>query len=397
MESAADTKKIASATPRLFAFRFEEAALDRWYIALALFVTTLVLPPAVRFITDGVAWIAGRNDLQQYLATQAGARLSATSSAWLGFVWAAAIFVAAGLFNRWRRALRTLVPRLVVSGRLAAHRSRDTEATYLALQARYQRALLGPRRYLFAAVGLALYMVPVIRLVLSADLLYNTRRLGIVGVLFDARFTLLGLIWAPLLLYFLGMGAWIMYATSTQLKRLLENFDVTVQPSHPDHCGGLAPLGEVFIHADSAVAYVVALFAVGVSPLNLFIGTALKLVGGVGFVLFVLPLVVAIVLLPLQVVHRKMVVAKEQYEDEVATRLATLETQVLEFLEAGEVEQAKRPQTELEIVHTLYPPERAYPTWPFTGGTSMSFVAVQTLSLFGPIAGALWQASVASR
>ena len=38
-----------------------------------------------------------------------------------------------------------------------------------------------------------------------------------------------------------------------------------------------------------------------------------------------LPVVVAIVVAPPQVVHRKMVAAKEWYEDTVATRLSTLE------------------------------------------------------------------------
>src|SRR5215469_17131646 len=54
-------------SPRLFAFRFEAWALDHWYIALGLFVTTLLLPPAVQFVSDGVAWIAAGSDPRQYL------------------------------------------------------------------------------------------------------------------------------------------------------------------------------------------------------------------------------------------------------------------------------------------------------------------------------------------
>jgi hypothetical protein len=386
-----------AAPPRLFAFRVEEAVLDRWYVALAAFVATLTLPPAVQFVSDGAGWIAAGGDPRRYLDVEAGARLGATTGGWLGYVWATAILLAPWLFNRWRRAFGPLVSRLLASGRITARAGGDAEETYAPLLARYQRALLGPRRYLFVAVGIAVYLAPAVRVVLTVDPLYYTRRLGTVGTLFDLRGALLALVWAPLLLYFLGIGAWIMYATSAHLRRLLEAFDVVVQPSHPDHCGGLSPLGDVFIRAGLEVAFIIALFAMGLSPLNLFIGTAFKLAGGLGFVLFALPLVVAIVVTPAQILHRRMVAAKEWYEDTVATRLNALEMRALALLDAGELEPAKAVQAELEIVHTLYPAERGYPTWPFTAGTALSFVSVQALSVLGPVAGALWQAVVAAR
>jgi hypothetical protein len=141
----------------------------------------------------------------------------------------------------------------------------------------------------------------------------------------------------------------------------------------------------------------VALFAIGVSPLNTFIDTALKFAGAAGFIVFGLPLVESIVVAPLRALHVKMVAAKEHYEDAVAARLSALEVQVLASLDAGALDRAKESQAELEIVRSLYPTQQGYPTWPFTGRASASFVSAQALSILGPVAGALWQAVVASR
>jgi hypothetical protein len=141
----------------------------------------------------------------------------------------------------------------------------------------------------------------------------------------------------------------------------------------------------------------VVLFAIGVSPLNTFIDTALKFAGAAGFILFVLPLVESIVVAPLRALHLKMVAAKEHYEDTVAARLSALEVQVLASLDARALDRAKESQAELEIVRSLYPTQQGYPTWPFTGSASVSFVSAQALSILGPVAGVVWQAVVASR
>jgi len=397
---ATATRAPAAAPLRLLAFRFEEAAFDRWYIFLVLFVVTLVTPLAIRLVSDGVSWVVAGGSLSSYFNGEAAKRLSADAAALPGFAWAAAILLTPWLFNRWRRTVAPTVHRLTQSGRLLGPTDPgdlQREETFLQLQMDLRRAVLSPRRYLFVAAGFVLFLAPAVRLALTIGLLSYTRRLGAVGLVYDLRSLVLLWVWGPVLLYFLGIGAWSMYVTSRYLKHLVEERDVTVQPNHPDHCGGWAPLGGIFISCGATVAFVVALFAIGVSPLNTFIDTALKFVGVAGFIVFGIPLVELIVVAPVRALHAKMVAAKEHYEDAVATRLSALEVEVLASLDAGALDRAKESQAELEIVRSLYPTQQGYPTWPFTGRASASFISAQALSILGPVAGALWQAVVASR
>jgi hypothetical protein len=394
------TRAPAVAPLRLLAFHFEEAAFDRWYVFLVLFVVTLVTPLATRLVSDGVSWVVAGGSLRSYFNGEAAKRLSADAAALPGFAWAVAILLTPWLFNRWRRAVGPTVYRLTQSGRLlgpTAPSDPESVETYLQLQTDLRRAVLSPRRYLFVAIGFVLFLAPAVRLALTIGPLSYTRQLGAVGLVYDLRSLLLLWVWAPVLLYFLGIGAWSMYVTSMHLKRLVEERDVTVQPNHPDRCGGWAPLGGVVISSGLTVAFVVVVFAIGVSPLNTFIDTALKFAGAAGFIIFGIPLVESIVVAPLRALHLKMVAAKEHYEDTVAARLSALEVQVLASLDAGALDRAKESQAELEIVRSLYPTQQGYPTWPFTGGASVSFVSAQALSILGPVAGVLWQAVVASR
>jgi hypothetical protein len=396
---ATATRTPTVAPLRLLAFPFEEAAFDRWYVFLMLFVVTLLAPIATRLISDGVSWVVAGGSLTNYFNGEAAKRLSADTAVLPGFVWAVAILLTPWLFNRWRHAVGPTLHRLTLSGRLlgsTAPLDPKSEETLAAGQASLRQAVASPWRYLFVAVGFVLFLAPAVRLALAIGPFAYTRKLGAIGLAYDLRTLLLVWVWAPVVLYFLGIGAWSMYVTSKYVKRLVEERVVTVQPNHPDHCGGWAPLGGVFIACGLTAAFVVALFAIGVSPLNTFVDTTLKFAGTAGFILLGLPLVESVVVAPLRALHAKMVAAKERYEDEVAARLSALEIQVLASLDAGALDRAKESQAELEIVRSLYPSQQGYPTWPFTGGDSVSFVSAQALSILGPVAGVIWQAVVAS-
>jgi len=211
---------------RLLAFHFEETAFDRWYVFLVLFVVTLVAPVATRLISDGVSWVVAGGSLTNYLNGEAATRLSADAAALPGYAWAVAILLTPWLFNRWRRSVGPTVHRLTQSGRLlgpTAPRDPKSEETYSQLQTDLRRAVLSPWRYLFVAAGLVLFLVPAVRLELTIGLFSHTRQLGAVGVVYDLRALLLVWVWAPVLLYFLGIGAWSMYVTSRYLKRLVED------------------------------------------------------------------------------------------------------------------------------------------------------------------------------
>src|SRR5215469_12969940 len=182
------TRAPAVASLRLLAFKFEEAAFDRWYVFLVLFVVTLVTPVAIRLVSDGVSWVVAGGSLSSYFNGEAAKRLSADAAALPGFAWAAAILLTPWLFNRWRRTVGPTVYRLTQSGRLlgpTAPSDLESKETYLQLQTDLRRAVLSPRRYLFVAAGFVLFLAPAVRLALTIGLFSYTRRLGAVGLVYD--------------------------------------------------------------------------------------------------------------------------------------------------------------------------------------------------------------------
>src|SRR5215472_13054216 len=88
------TAAVRTATPatavapiRLLAFRFEEAAFDRWHVFLGLFVATLLVPIGTRFVADGVAWVVAGGHLRSFLSGEANTLLRADAPALPGYAW----------------------------------------------------------------------------------------------------------------------------------------------------------------------------------------------------------------------------------------------------------------------------------------------------------------------
>jgi hypothetical protein len=120
--------------------------------------------------------------------------------------------------------------------------------------------LLNDQRYAWAtrALGLAIAVYSVLHL-----------NYGRISSSWRLPLQLLIFILAPLAGYVLGTLLWKMIATVIATRRLSYRFDIDVRPTHPDQCGGLKPLGDLYF-ANAWIVLLAGLFvAVWVLALSL--------------------------------------------------------------------------------------------------------------------------------
>ena len=194
--------------------------------------------------------------------------------------------------------------------------------------------------------------------------------------------------------YLLGSGAQPLFVTGRTVKKLAQAFEVNIQPSHPDKCGGLKPLGDFcFSMALPVVSGGLALATIGVG------GSLSHLIGGIrsgnalfypasiysaNVLLIVLgaPLAAIAFLVPLWDIHRNMVERKKEAEDGFANRVARLEREIRTYIDQeGELDKAKIAKEKLEIVQVLHPARVGYPVWPFRLGVLVKLFSPQILSI----------------
>ena len=164
-----------------------------------------------------------------------------------------------------------------------------------------------------------------------------------------------------------------MYISGRYVRKLLRAFQLSIQPFHPDQCGGLKLLGNFCFGLGSPLliasgilighsmfalwAYSPAINGSENTYLLLSVYTPLLFV-----LLFFFPLIVLVFILPLRAIHTKMVSEAKTNENRYFTRTKALREEIQALLAVKQVEAAKAVQEEKALVETLYCP---YPTWPF--------------------------------
>ena len=115
----------------------------------------------------------------------------------------------------------------------------DAGTSYLRFIAHYRDALASPKRYflsgfLMIVFGI-LYAFDIVR-ILSSERLNILVTILVVGSLL-ALFSYLGGF------YCVGTLTWAMYISGGYVRKLVRAFQLSIQPFHPDQCGGLKLLG----------------------------------------------------------------------------------------------------------------------------------------------------------
>ena len=177
--------------------------------------------------------------------------------------------------------------------------------------------------------------------------------------------------------YLIGSVSRLLIVTSIYIGKLTQRFSIQIQPSHPDGCGGLKPLGDFCITA--AIPLIAGGFVMLAIPvLHLDIDLALSFSATLALFLVVGPLTAISVFVPLWNIHNSMVEHKKTYSDQFTGQVMVLEEEMLINTKMrGNLVKAKTAKEKLEILDTLHPDKLSYPVWPFKFTSTV-------LALFSP-------------
>lgn len=273
----------------------------------------------------------------------------------------------------------------------------DFDTKYLAYLQEYKK-LLQSKTYSAIASVSVITIVAIFMLMLGFGNLESLQFM--LSELWRSALLIFFFVWA----YFLGLGAWPVFVTMQFIKGLSDDFYFEIQPSHPDKCGGLKPLGD-FCFAMSLPIIIggLVLGFVGVAGVSLAIGEAgANLYRYFGFctnctftpfsayfslillIFFFTPLIFATFFVPLWKIHHVMISSRREAEDDFATRVANLEEQIRSGIKSdADVGEAKIAKDKLEIIKVLDPNTTGYPTWPFRASLFLVLFSPQILSIAG--------------
>jgi hypothetical protein len=294
---------------------------------------------------------------------------------WIVISTTIALSLVALAFNSCWRHLTKALQELFDEERITSIRTdSDLAKEYQDFLEEYLCALRRKRRYLLSlalmALTLRLSLPPVTE---SLFLLANSDLLRSIGLTFMN--VLAPLIWA----YFVGVGVWMLYVTGIYLQKLTEKFNLCIQPSHPDKCGGLRSLGDLCLRM--ALPILIAAIFFSIFGLGGVFDNRNAITIGANVTLFfiALPLAALAFWAPLWNVHREMVEQRRKYENEFAEQVTKLQEKIRIFLDKRELKNAKSARDELEIQEILHPDRIGYPSWPFDRNILLRFLTPQIL------------------
>jgi len=262
------------------------------------------------------------------------------------------------LMIRWRHTIPQFFQWSYDSGRIRARQGNLVEE-YSQYLHEYQRGL----RNKYIPLTLSALLVAML-----VSLLQKTNAIPFIldnytpaAAVFLIIGTCVSLFWVVMI----GLFSWVLYVTAMYIGKLTQRFDLEIQASHPDRCGGLKPFGDFCLGA--AVPIIVGgLALVAVSILRLDFYSALSRIATTFIFVVVGPLTALTVFMSLWSVHIKMSEHRKAYADGFAEQILLLERDVFaNTREKGDLNKAKTAKEKLEILRSLHPDQLDYPVWPF--------------------------------
>jgi len=270
-------------------------------------------------------------------------------------------------FNVWRSRTPKTLRDLLENKRISLPAG-EADPSYLGFLEHYRDALASPKRYFlsgFWMIGTGILFASAIVQTLSSEPPNNLLSILLVGNLLLLALLYLGGV------YCIGTLTWAMYISGRYVRKLLRAFQLSIQPFHPDQCGGLKLLGNfcfglgspLLIASGLYIGYMIfALLAY--SPLygREMSYLVLNVYSLLPILLYYLLLTVFVFMLPLREIHTKMVGEGKTNQTLYFTRTQALREEIQALLDSKQIEAAKAVQEQKALVETLYAP---YPTWPF--------------------------------
>lgn len=362
---------------RTFPLRFDEYCYTHWYFLVGAFTLIVLVGATIYDTAHAIIY----SSLSFPLLTSIF-----TTGTFIPLVVTFAL--AAATFNAWRRRIPLTFQTLIAKQRVRSPRQGgDLRQKYQEFLDSYQQILLSNKRYI--SVGTIMFLSLVICLLSTRSALSDPtvpHVLWPVSVWTVRWLLVLGLLVVALIFgYFFGIGAWTMGITGWYVKKLTFTFDINIQPSHPDRCGGLKILGDFcFAMALPLLIGAILLGTWGIGTVlfpsiiaDSHLRPILAFAGNAVLFLFALPLAFIAFFLPLWDIHRQMAASKEVYEDSFADRMAVLEERIQSSLDKGTLEEAKATKEEMDILQAIHLEAVHYPTWPFDRRIFLALLTTQ--------------------
>jgi hypothetical protein len=150
-------------------------------------------------------------------------------------------------FNVWRLRTPNTLRDLWEHKRIALPDG-DADPSYLRFLAHYRDALASPKRYFLSG-----FLMIVAGILFAYAIVQNLSSEGptiqVVGILLFAFLDLGGF-------YCIGILTWAMVISSGYVRKLVRQFQLSIQPFHPDQCGGLKLLGNFYFGLGSPLLIV---------------------------------------------------------------------------------------------------------------------------------------------
>jgi hypothetical protein len=317
---------------------------------------------------------------------------------WLLFSFVIMITLAVVFLMRWWSGIPAMFQKVLNKGLICSRSlNRSINQDYQRFLDEYQQSLLSRRRYLFIGFLISINLLfSLIQSWSSFSWLFNSS---------DSILSFLG--WLTLIFrvilfnivlgYILGAGFWTMIITGVYIRKLTQEFDLNVQPSHPDGCGGVKSLGNFCLRMASPIFIVTTLFGIYsigsiFFPIIIDYERVVQIEAYFTIIVLVLPLAWVVFFDPIWKIHQTMVAKKNVYEEDAAVQIAKLESRIMKLeeniwssFEKGKLEEAKNSKVELEILRSVYPDKTEYPTWPFDLRTQLTFLSTQIVAIIGLI------------
>lgn len=394
---------------RLFTSAFEELSFRYWYLVPLAFCIILAVLDSNLDLRQGVNILyVFSHEGNYYGRALSFTRYDLTD---LPLLFAILAFTLTSfVFSRWCRGVPDLFWQLYAMGRVFSRDTRQKikQEDYLRFLAQYQQSLASWRRYLVLGVFLLVALVLLLFLAPPqiAAVISSPAPDGFSTVLAVLRWPLfLMVIPALAIAYYVALALWVLAITGWYVRELTIQFQLVIQPHHPDRCGGLRPFGKFCLGLASPILtaafflgmYGIA-FALVTEGTSVFIGFANLLLFVITFLLATLAF-----FLPLWNVHRRMITRKLESEEDCSLLFVVLEARLRSSLHNGEIEKARDARDGLELTRALYPRKMAYPLWPFDRRLFLAYmlpllvpllsllVALNAGGLLGRALGGLWQ------
>jgi hypothetical protein len=200
--------------------------------------------------------------------------------------------------------------------------------------------------------------------------------------------------------YFMdGVALWRLLAVGYMVMRLAREFELVVQPAHPDKSGGLQPLGDLcFANARvllGPVVFIAGMLIALQSPELLTAYPTLNeqaapyaplfqrgIIQGVLLLLLLAELVAFF--LPLYDIHQDMLLQRQRHHqrlDALTRRMSAINQELLELPQGLEAGEAQKRLDQLKWMRQVYEENRRCPTWPFDRDIALKLTTSQVVPL----------------